>query len=184
MSRIGKLPIKLPEGVEVDIRAENLLVKGPKGQLEKKIPQGLVVEKKDGSVLVSLKKENSALSSIYGTTRAIIANIVHGVTEGWSKSLELVGTGYRAEVVDNNLVLTVGHSHPVKINAPEGIAFKVEKTDITVEGIDKELVGQVAANIRAVRPPEPYKGKGIRYKDEFVRRKPGKAAKAQGVGAA
>jgi large subunit ribosomal protein L6 len=183
MSRIGKLPIKLPEGVDISMEGDYLSVKGPKGELKKKIPEGILVEEKEGSVLVSVKKENKALSSIHGTTRAIIANMIHGVIDGWSKVLELVGTGYRAEVSNGSLILTVGYSHPVEIKAPEGISFKVEKTDVTVDGSDKELVGQVAANIRAVRPPEPYKGKGIKYKDEVVRRKPGKTAKAQGVAA-
>jgi large subunit ribosomal protein L6 len=118
---------------------------------------------------------------MHGTWRAIIANMAKGVSEGWSKQLELVGTGYRAEGSERDLTLTVGYSHPVEIKAPEGISFSIEKTLITVEGIDKELVGQVAAKIRNVRPPEPYKGKGIKYIDEVVRRKPGKAAKAQGA---
>lgn len=181
MSRIGKQPIKLPEGVTLEGSRETLTVRGPKGTLERKLPRGISVEV-DKEVAKVKGKDTKKTKILQGTYRALIANMVKGVAEGWSKELELVGTGYRSEGVGNKLVLTVGFSHPVEVEAPEGITFKVEKTNITVEGIDKELVGQVAAKIRAVRPPEPYKGKGIRYKDEIVRIKPGKAAKAQGAG--
>lgn len=179
MSRIGRLPISIPDGVKIEVEKGLIRVVGPKGSLERKLPQQVRVDVVDNQISVSAKKGSKA---IHGTVRAIIANMVQGVSTGWSKTLELVGAGYRAEVAGSTLTLAVGHSHPVKINAPPEIFFKVEKTDVTVQGIDKELVGQVAAKIRAVRPPEPYKGKGIRYKDEIIRRKPGKAAKAEGVG--
>ena len=184
MSRIGKVPIELPEGVKVEVSGQTISATGPKGTLSRKLPRGLGVEIKDKQLLVMPKRKTQSLKVLHGTYRSLIANMISGVTAGWSKTLELVGTGYRAEVSDNTLVLTVGYSHPVKIKAPEGIDFKAEKTQVTVEGIDKELVGEVSAKIRQVRPPEPYKGKGIKYKDEVIRRKPGKAAKAQGVGAA
>ena len=132
---------------------------------------------------VSALNKDLKTKAMHGTTRALIANMVKGVTEGWSKGLELVGTGFRAETSGKQLTLNVGFSHQVKIDAPEGITFRVEKSDITVEGQDKELVGLVADKIRSVRPPEPYKGKGIKYKDEVIRRKAGKAAKAQGAAA-
>lgn len=183
MSRIGKLPIKLPEGVSLEIERSTVSVKGPKGELEKKYPRELMIEEKDGVLTVSVKKETPKSKALHGTFRSLIANMVKGVSEGWKKELELVGTGYRAEVTGNKLILAIGYSHPVEIEAPEGITFKVEKSDLTVEGIDKEVVGEISAKIRAVRPPEPYKGKGIKYKDEVVRRKPGKAARAAGAAA-
>ena len=181
MSKIGKLPIKLPKEVNVDISDSEITLKGPKGEFKKVIPEGISVELKEGSIQVSLKKKSKDLNAIYGTTRAHIANMVHGVAEGWSKTLELVGAGYRAELKGKDLILNVGYSHPVEIKALEGISYKVEKAEITVEGVDKALVGQFAAKIRDVRPPEPYKGKGIKYKDEVIRRKPGKAAKTEGA---
>ncbi len=176
MSKIGKQPINLPEGVSVEVSGLNVAVKGPKGELGRDLPHGVSVEVKDNVVQVSVRGESKAMHSLHGTYRALIANDVKGVSEGWTKSLELVGTGFRAEVNGKTLTLTIGYSHPVIFEAPEGIAFKVEKTIITVEGIDKELVGRISANIRAARPPEPYKGKGIKYVDEVIRRKPGKAA--------
>ena len=132
----------------------------------------------ENKILVTLKKESKIARSVWGTTRMLIANNIKGVTEGWKKQLELVGTGYRSEVAGNTLVLTVGYSHPIKVEAPEGITFKVEKSVINVEGIDKQIVGQVSADIRSCRPPEPYKGKGVKYVGEYIRRKAGKAAKA------
>jgi len=183
MSKIGKQPIKLPEGITLEIERSVIHVKGPKGELEKKYPRELVIKEKDGEIVVSIKKETDKAKALHGTFRSLIANMVKGVSEGWKKELELVGTGYRAEVSGNKLILTVGYSHPVEIEAPKNIGFKVEKTDLTVEGIDKEVVGEISAQIRAVRPPEPYKGKGIKYKDEVIRRKPGKAARAAGAAA-
>ena len=181
MSRIGKLPIGLPEGVTLEIKAGEAVITGPKGSLSRKIPQRIEIEVKDNSLVVSSKSKTKQGSSTFGTTRAHLANMVLGVSQGWKKELELVGTGYRAEVVEGTLVLSVGFSHPVKIEAPENVTFKVEKSIITIEGIDKETVGETAARTRAVRPPEPYKGKGIKYLDEVVRRKAGKAAKTVGA---
>lgn len=181
MSKIGKAPVIIPEGVTVTIEGQTVSVSGPKGTLSRKFPREVSFEIKDGQVLVSCKKETKTAKSIFGTTRALINNMVLGVSKGWVKELELVGTGYRAETKDKNLILTVGFSHPVEITAPEGISFKVEKTIITVDGPDREIVGQIAANIRGVKPPEPYQGKGIKYRDEIVRRKAGKAAKTVGA---
>ena len=181
MSRIGKLPITVPEGVKVEIDGRVIKITGPKGTLDKDLPAGVFAKLEDGILTVEVKSGNDKLGALHGTTRAILSNMVYGVKEGWSKKLELVGTGYRAEVVGDTLSIAIGFSHPVKVKTPEGISFKVEKTDITIEGADKELVGQIAAKIRGVRPPEPYKGKGIKYKDEFIRRKAGKAAKTAGA---
>ncbi len=183
MSRIGKLPVILPEAVEIFISDGMVHIKGPKGELKRKLPREIKVEVDNKKVLIKRKGENKTARAMHGTWRALIANMAKGVSEGWSKQLELVGTGYRAEGSEHDLTLAIGYSHPVEIKAPEGISFSIQKTLITVEGIDKELVGQVAAKIRDVRPPEPYKGKGIKYVDEVVRRKPGKAAKAQGAAA-
>jgi large subunit ribosomal protein L6 len=179
MSKIGKQPIVLPEGVKAEISDREIVVSGSRGSLKRKLPRGVEINQKDGLLIVSIKSES--LMAIFGTIRVLVANMVKGVSVGWTKQLELVGTGYRAEVSGKTLVLTVGYSHPVKIEAPEGIDFKVEKTIITVEGMDKELVGQIAATIREVRPPEPYKGKGIKYVDEVIRRKAGKVAKTAGA---
>lgn len=183
MSRIGKLPVKLPDKVDLKVDRSTVKVSGPNGSLELKLPREISADVKDGYIIVSITKKSKNAKALHGTIRAKLANMTYGVSEGWVKILEMVGTGYRAKVNGSTLVLTVGFSHPVKIEAPEGISFKTQKNDIEIVGIDKELVGQTAAIIRAVRPPEPYKGKGIRYKDEVVRTKPGKAAKVQGVGA-
>lgn len=183
MSRKGKVPIELPEGVTLKVLEKNVHVSGPKGELSCVLAKEIDVKVKDAIVKVTPKNTTRKAKTLHGTTRSLIANMVHGVTQGWNKTLELVGTGYRAELSGEDLILSVGYSHPVKIKVPEGVEFQVEKTQVTVLGIDKELVGQVAAEIRRVRPPEPYKGKGIKYKDEEVRRKPGKAAKAQSLGA-
>lgn len=172
------MPIELPEGVSVLVQKDFLVAKGAKGELTVKIDKSLNIDISDNLLAISRKNDQKFSKSIHGTTRALVANAVTGVSRGWDRKLEMVGTGYRAEVKGNDLVMSIGFSHPVEIKAPEGINFLVEKNVITVSGIDKELVGQVAANIRKVRPPEPYKGKGIRYIDEYVRRKPGKAAKS------
>jgi large subunit ribosomal protein L6 len=179
MSKIGKQPVNIPQGVSVEVDGRVVKVTGPKATLERKIPRRVEVLVKDGQVSVSRKSNSKAITSLHGTIRALINNMVKGVTEGFTRQLELVGTGFRAEVSGSDLSLIVGYSHPVKITAPEGITFKVEKMIITVSGSDKEVVGQLAANIRAVRPPEPYKGKGIKYLEEIIRRKPGKAAAAK-----
>jgi large subunit ribosomal protein L6 len=179
MSKIGKQPVVIPEGVKVEVKGHTIKVEGPKGTLEKHFPPEVGMEVSDGKVLFTPKGSGKYVMSLFGTARALINNNVKGVSEGWSRQLELVGTGFKAEVNGKTISLIVGYNHPVSIEAPEGISFKVEKTTITVEGIDKEVVGQVAATIRAVRPPEPYKGKGIKYADEVIRRKAGKAAAAK-----
>lgn len=181
MSKVGRLPIKIPEHVSVEVEGETVKIAGPRGMLLGQIPKEIAVEKKDDKIFLINKKRTKHAKALHGTFRAIIANMVKGVSEGWTKYLELVGAGYRAEVTGDTLSLAVGYSHLVKIKPPQGVSFKVEKTVITIEGIDKCVVGQIAAQIRSVRPPEPYKGKGIKYKDEIIRRKAGKAAKAQGV---
>ena len=182
MSKVGKKLILIPEGVHVETKADVILVKGPRGEIERKFPVRLLsITVQDGMASVKPISKSEKALVVWGTTRSHLANMVVGVTDGWKKSLELVGVGYRAEVSGKDLTLTVGFSHPVKISCPEGISFKVEKSIVSVEGIDKEIVGQVADKIRSVRPPEPYKGKGIKYVDEIVRRKAGKAAKTQGA---
>jgi len=184
MSKIGKLPVLLPVTVKVEIAEKEIKLSGPKGSLAVRIPRKITVEQKEGQLTISTGKKSKQGRSNWGSTRAHIANAVKGVSEGFKKQLELVGTGFRAEVTGRTLSLLVGFSHPVKFEAPEGITFSVEKLIISVEGVDKELVGQTAATIRAARPPEPYKGKGIKYIDEIVRRKAGKAAKTVAGGAA
>ncbi len=177
MSRIGKKEILIPKEVTVEITDNNKVsVKGPKGELERYIRPEIKIEKKDDQIAVQPYKETKRTKSFWGLSRTIIANMIKGVTEGYEKKLEINGVGYRANLEGENLVLLVGFSHPVKIEKVEGIKFEVEKNIVTVSGIDKELVGQVAAKIRKVRPPEPYKGKGIRYVGEYVRRKSGKKA--------
>jgi large subunit ribosomal protein L6 len=181
MSRVGKLPVELPAGVKVESGKDNYKVIGPKGEVEGHLPKGISLEEKEGGMLVKIGKDSVTTRMYQGTVRSILSSLIHGVTEGWKRELDLVGTGYRAEVRDGNLVITIGFSHPVEVKAPKDISFKVEKSRITVEGIDKQLVGEMAAEIRAIRPPEPYKGKGIMYVGEQIRRKAGKAAKAQGA---
>lgn len=183
MARFGKLPVVVPEGVKVEIQPETITVSGSKGTLFRKIPNGVKVNQSGNELVVESKGETKFAQAIRGTIRSHIVNMIKGVSEGWSKTLELVGTGFRAEVKDGDLNLTVGFSHPVKIAAPEGIKFSVEKLKIKVEGIDKDVVGQVAASVRASRPPDPYKGKGVRYEGEELKLKPGKQAAKVGVGA-
>lgn len=175
MSRVGKSPIPVPKGVTVEVDGRLVRVKGPKGQLEQGFREEVSVAVEDGTVQVNRGGETKAHRAFHGLTRALIANMVLGVTDGFRKSLELVGVGYRAEKKGNSLVLTVGYSHPVNYPQPEGINITTPApTQIVIEGADKQKVGQTAAEIRAVRPPEPYKGKGIRYVGEQVRRKAGK----------
>jgi large subunit ribosomal protein L6 len=179
MSRIGKAPIDLPSGVEVKVQGSQVQVKGPKGTLHQEIDPHISVSVDDGVVTLDRSDEERETRALHGLSRALINNMVVGVSEGYTKELQAVGVGYRANLQGRRLELQVGFSHPVQIEAPEGIEFEVpEPTRIFVRGIDKQLVGQVAANVRAVRPPEPYKGKGIRYADEHVRRKAGKAGVA------
>lgn len=181
MSRVGDAPIVIPAGVEVSISDGKIEVKGAKGTLSTDFRSEIKVEQKENQLIVSRKKNDKVSRSLHGLYRALIANMVKGVSEGWTRNLEMVGVGYRAQGGGDTLTLSVGFSHPVVMKAPEGITFGVtENTKLSVSGIDKILVGQVAANIRAVKPPEVYKGKGIRYAGEYVRRKAGKAGKAGG----
>ncbi|NUS71977.1 MAG: 50S ribosomal protein L6 [Corynebacteriales bacterium] len=178
MSRIGRQPIPVPAGVEVKITGQDVLIKGPKGQLNWVVPEPITIEQIETDLLVQRPNDERAAKERHGLSRTLVANMIAGVTTGYSKELELVGTGYRVALKGQDLELQVGYSHPVLYKAPEGITFRVVKpTEFVVEGIDKRLVGQVAAEIRKIRPPEPYKGKGIRYKGEKVRRKAGKAGK-------
>ncbi|HAG08541.1 MAG TPA: 50S ribosomal protein L6 [Desulfotomaculum sp.] len=176
MSRIGKQPIALSSGVEVQIEGNTVRVKGPKGQLERQLNHELALRREDGQIIVSRPSDEKKHKALHGLTRTLLANMVTGVTQGFEKTLELFGVGYRATKQGNKLVLTVGYSHPVEIIPPEGLTIEVPQlTKIIVKGCDKEKVGALAAKIRAVREPEPYKGKGIRYEGERVRRKAGKA---------
>lgn len=176
MSRIGKQPIQIPDGVEIKIEGQEISVKGPKGELKRIINPEIEAVKKDKEIIVSIKQESKKSKALWGLIRTLINNMVQGVVKEHEKKLEIQGVGYRANLEGEDLVLLVGYSHPVKIKRPEGINFTVEKNIITITGIDKELVGQIAAKIRKVRKPEPYKGKGIRYVGEVVRRKVGKKA--------
>lgn len=179
MSRIGRLPIPIPEGVRVTIDGHSVTVRGPKGELSRGFDPRITVELQDGKLVISRANDQPRVRALHGLTRALLANMVVGVTTGFRKSLEIVGVGYRAEMQGQDLVLQVGYSHPVRYTPPRGITLTVEQGNriIHVDGIDKELVGEVAAQIRAVRKPEPYKGKGIRYLGEYVRQKAGKAGK-------
>lgn len=183
MSRIGKKEILIPAGVTVDLKGQVLTVSGPKGVLELQLKPGIEVQIGEGKILVSRKKEDNFFRALHGTTRQIINNMVMGVTQGWTKTLELVGTGYRVVPEGNNLVLSLGFSHKVDFVAPAGITFSVGESKIIISGISKELVGQTAAKIRQLRPPDAYKGKGIRYFGELIKLKPGKTAKVgAGIG--
>ena len=178
MSRIGKLPIPLPAGVTVEINGQDVAVKGPKGELKLTVSKPIIVSQEDGSVIVARPDDEAVSKSLHGLTRSLIANNVHGVSEGFTKALEIVGTGYRAALKGATVELSLGFSHPVFVTPPEGITLVVEgNTKIIVSGIDKQAVGEMAANIRKLRKPEPYKGKGVRYEGERVRRKAGKAGK-------
>jgi len=183
VSRIGRLPITLPQGVQVHIDGQMVTVKGPKGELKRSVVPQIKVELNDGQLVVSRSSDDGPTRALHGLTRALLANMVEGVSDGFRKSLEIVGVGFRGEVKGTDLTLQVGFSHPVRLRAPDGITIVVEQGNrlIHVDGIEKELVGEVAAKIRAVKEPEPYKGTGIRYVGEHVRRKAGKAGK---IGAA
>lgn len=178
MSRIGKNPISVPSGVEVKVDGQDVAVKGPKGELSVTIAEPITVSLEDGVVTVARPDEERESRSLHGLSRTLINNMIVGVTEGYSKALEIVGTGYRVLAKGSNLEFALGYSHPITVEPPEGISFSVDgQTKVAVHGIDKQLVGETAANIRKLRRPEPYKGKGVRYAGEIVRRKVGKAGK-------
>ena len=177
MSRIGKKPITVPSGVTISIEPELVRVNGPKGELHERIPRDITVALQDDQLVVTRPTDRGEHRALHGLTRSLVANMVEGVTDGYSKTLEIQGVGYRAQLKGKDLELALGYSHPVPIKAPDGIEFDVpQPTRIVVKGISKQLVGEVAANIRKKRPPEPYKGKGIRYEGEYVARKVGKRA--------
>jgi large subunit ribosomal protein L6 len=181
MSRVGKLPITIPAGVDIDISGNHVVVKGPKGTLERDVSPQLRLVTDDGQLRVERPDDEKRSRELHGLTRTLINNMVVGVTEGYRRGLEIQGVGYRAQLVGTKLQLNLGYSHPIEIDPPEGIAFEVDNpTRVAVTGIDKELVGQIAAKVRAARKPEPYKGKGVRYAGEVVRRKAGKAGKIGG----
>ena len=178
MSRVGKLPIKVPQGVDVKLETGVARIKGPKGQLEQAIHPNMKIEQADGDLRVVRPNDQRQNRALHGLTRSLLNNMVIGVTEGFSKTLMVVGVGYKVELKGKNLLMQLGYSHPVDYPAPEGIQFEVDAKQnvIVVKGIDKQQVGQISAEIRELRPPEPYKGKGVQYKDERIRRKAGKAA--------
>jgi large subunit ribosomal protein L6 len=178
MSRIGRLPVPVPSGVDVTIDGRKLTVKGPKGQLTRELHPDMTVVREDGSIVVRRPSEEKRHRQLHGLTRTLVNNMVIGVTTGYRKPLEITGVGYRASLVGKKLQLNLGYSHPIEIEPPAGISFEVENpTRLTVVGVDKELVGQIAARVRATRKPEPYKGKGVKYAGERIRRKAGKAGK-------
>jgi len=182
MARFGRQPVKLAEGVKVEIAPGEVVVTGPKGTVSRELTDDVEVVEKEGQLWMERKRETKTAKALQGTMRSHLVNMVKGVTEGWSRALEIVGAGYRAQVSEGKLVMSIGYSHPVEMDIPEGLSVKVEKNVVTIEGADKEKVGQFAATVRGKRPPEPYKGAGIRYQDEVVRRKAGK--QASGAGAA
>lgn len=183
MSRIGKMPVTVPNGVSIDIDQGEVTVKGPRGELRRQFNPDILIELKDDTLRVSRPSDDRVYRSLHGLTRSLLANMVEGVTDGFNRTLEIVGVGYRAEKRGDNLVINIGFSHQVEVVPLPGITLDVEGNNrIRVSGIDKEVVGEMAARIRAIRPPDAYKGKGIRYSGEVVRLKPGKAGKAIGRG--
>ena len=181
MSRIGKLAITIPSGVDVEIDGNHVVVKGPKGELERDLAPELHIVREDGVLRVERPNDEKRSRELHGLTRTLVNNMVVGVTAGYRKPLEITGVGYRATLVGKKLQLNLGYSHPIEIDPPDGISFEVENpTHLAVVGINKELVGQIAAKVRAMRKPEPYKGKGVRYAGEVIRRKAGKAGKIGG----
>jgi large subunit ribosomal protein L6 len=177
MSRIGRAPIPIPDGVTVDIQGQRVTVTGPKGELRHTVVEPIRIAEQEGTLVVTRPTDRGPHRALHGLSRSLVANMVHGVKDGFERRLEIVGVGYRAQLRGQALELAVGYSHPVTIDPPEGIAFEVPApTQVVVRGIDKQAVGEIAAQVRAVRPPEPYKGKGIRYAGEVVRRKVGKRA--------
>ena len=178
MSRIGRMPVVIPSGVDVTINGRQVSVKGPKGELSLEVAAPIEVSKDDGVITVTRPSDEGEIRALHGLSRSLIANMVTGVTDGYRKTLEIVGVGYRVQARGNDLEFALGFSHPVPVHAPAGISFRVETpTRVVVEGIDKQQVGEVAANIRKLRKPDPYKGKGVRYQGEQIRRKVGKAGK-------
>ena len=178
MSRIGKKPITVPEKVDITLDGLTITVKGPKGELSRTLPEGVSLSQSDGLITVSADSDKRKSRERHGLSRTLVANMIEGVSNGYSKQLEIVGVGSRAQVKGKKLVVSAGYSHPVEVIPPEGITFKVESnTNVFISGIDKELVGNEAAKIRAIRPPEPYKGKGIKYAGEHIVRKAGKSGK-------
>jgi large subunit ribosomal protein L6 len=176
MSRVGKMPIPIPSGVKVQIKGSEVAVEGPKGKLAHRLPPGFKMEQPEGQLLLKRPSDEKKIKSMHGLHKTLVYNMVKGVTEGFSKQLELVGVGYKASVAKEVLNMFVGYSHPINFQVPKGITIEVPKpTQVVIKGIDKCLVGQVAAQIRGFAPPEPYKGKGIKYSDEVIRRKAGKA---------
>ena len=181
MSRIGRLPIPVPSGVDVTIEGRQVTVKGPKGTLSRALHPDMTLSREDGTLVVTRPTEQKTHKQLHGLTRTLVNNMVVGVTDGYRKGLEITGVGYRAALNGRKLQLNLGYSHQIEIDPPEGITFEVENpTRLAVVGIDKELVGQIAAKVRATRKPEPYKGKGVRYAGEYIRRKAGKAGKIGG----
>ena len=181
MSRIGRLPIPVPSGVDVTIEGRQVTVKGPKGTLSRALHPDMTLSREDGTLIVTRPTEQKTHKQLHGLTRTLVNNMVVGVTDGYRKGLEITGVGYRAALSGKKLQLNLGYSHQIEIDPPEGITFEVENpTRLAVVGIDKELVGQIAAKVRATRKPEPYKGKGVRYAGEYIRRKAGKAGKIGG----
>ena len=181
MSRIGRLPIPVPSGVDVTIDGRQVTVKGPKGTLSRALHPDMTISREDGTLVVTRPTEQKTHKQLHGLTRTLVNNMVVGVTDGYRKGLEITGVGYRAALSGKKLQLNLGYSHQIEIDPPEGITFEVENpTRLAVVGIDKELVGQIAAQVRSTRKPEPYKGKGVRYAGEYIRRKAGKAGKIGG----
>jgi large subunit ribosomal protein L6 len=181
MSRIGRLPITVPSGVDVTIDGRNVTVTGPRGSLSRSLHPDMTVSREDGTLVVTRPTEQKTHKQLHGLTRTLVNNMVVGVTDGYRKGLEITGVGYRAALNGKKLTLNLGYSHQIEIDPPDGISFEVENpTRLAVVGIDKELVGQIAAKVRATRKPEPYKGKGVRYAGEYIRRKAGKAGKIGG----
>ena len=181
MSRIGKQPVPVPAGVEITLDGRHITVKGPRGTLSRELPEGITVAQEDGQINVTRPSDEQQHRALHGLTRTLVANMVEGVTKGFQRQLDIVGVGYRAETKPYGLFLALGYSHPIEYKAPEGIKLTAQTpTQIIVDGANKEVVGQVAAELRRLRPPEPYKGKGIKYAGEQIRRKAGKAGKAGG----
>lgn len=187
MSRIGKKPVQIPAGVTIQVTQNTVSVKGPKGEIKKTFHPNIKIEVKDQNIVITRKDDEKENKALHGLTRSMLANMVEGVIKGYEKKMEIIGVGYRAQVNKNKITLTLGFSHPVEYTAPEGIEFEIDKENknlLTVRGIDNQIVGEVAAKVRSFKKPEPYKGKGIKYQDEQITRKAGKAAAGAGETAA